>query len=424
MTSDPWDETTITQLVDRVQDPDRDRFFEQVRRTGHCHHPIRLRSTAVPSRTGRILMIRCRNRRESVCPSCSWEYQGDIWQLLFAGVAGGRKGLPETIATHPMVFATLTAPGFGAVHGRHPGGCRQPRRRRYCRHGRPNWCDADHDDGDAALGDPLCPECYRYQDAVRFNWHAPELWRRFTIQTRRSLARVSRDSGQPVRLSYAKVVEFQRRGVVHIHAIVRADACTDELTPPTAFPAELLVDAITDAAQAVQIDVQGHTLRFGPQLDVAIVATGGTGATPEAVAAYLAKYATKAADELGLSRRLRDLAQLEALQLRPHLRRMVETAWCLGDREPNMRKWAHALGYRGHFATKSRRYSTTLTALRQARAEHQRQRDDAADCAPPIEWRYDGAGYLTKGDAAFARAAAAHERERRHLRHLDKASRQ
>ena len=31
------------------------------------------------------------------------------------------------------------------------------------------------------------------------------------------------------------------------------------------------------------------------------------------------------------------------------------------------------LGYRGHFATKSRRYSTTLRALRAARADYRRR---------------------------------------------------
>jgi hypothetical protein len=34
--------------------------------------------------------------------------------------------------------------------------------------------------------------------------------------------------------------------------------------------------------------------------------------------------------------------------------------------------WAHMLGFRGHFSTKSRAYSTTLAALRAARAEYQR----------------------------------------------------
>ncbi|CAM5726845.1 Replication initiation protein OS=Streptomyces antimycoticus OX=68175 GN=SSPO_052450 PE=4 SV=1 [Streptomyces antimycoticus] len=33
-------------------------------------------------------------------------------------------------------------------------------------------------------------------------------------------------------------------------------------------------------------------------------------------------------------------------------------------------QWLHMLGFRGHFSTKSRRYSTTLGALRQARADY------------------------------------------------------
>nr|WP_315986780.1 replication initiator [Streptomyces sp. Isolate_219] len=37
-----------------------------------------------------------------------------------------------------------------------------------------------------------------------------------------------------------------------------------------------------------------------------------------------------------------------------------------------LRAWAHMLGFRGHFSTKTRRYSTTLGALRQARAEWRR----------------------------------------------------
>src|SRR5207248_5373809 len=62
----------------------------------------RLRSTAFPYTT--------------LFRSCSYEYAGDMWQLLYAGAAGGRKGVPESIRSHPLVFATLTAPGFGPVH--------------------------------------------------------------------------------------------------------------------------------------------------------------------------------------------------------------------------------------------------------------------------------------------------------------------
>jgi hypothetical protein len=37
----------------------------------------------------------------------------------------------------------------------------------------------------------------------------------------------------------------------------------------------------------------------------------------------------------------------------------------------NLGRWVHMLGFRGHFVTKSRRYSTTLGELRAARAVSQ-----------------------------------------------------
>jgi replication initiator protein RepSA len=49
-------------------------------------------------------MVRCGNRREACCPSCAQEYLGDMWQLVYAGLAGGRKGVAE----HPQVLASLT----------------------------------------------------------------------------------------------------------------------------------------------------------------------------------------------------------------------------------------------------------------------------------------------------------------------------
>jgi hypothetical protein len=87
-----------------------------------------------------ITYVRCGNRRAAVCPSCSAEYKGDAWHLLRCGLAGG-KGIPESVATHPCTFATLTAPSFGPVHGlRQKGPCRARRDRPVCRHGRPAWC--------------------------------------------------------------------------------------------------------------------------------------------------------------------------------------------------------------------------------------------------------------------------------------------
>jgi replication initiator protein RepSA len=82
------------------------------------------------------------------------------------------------------------------------------------------------------------------------------------------------------------------------------------------------------------------------------------------------------------------------------------------------------LGYRGHFLTKSRRYSVTFTQLRQARITHRRQQRHPGGEKDPwgrdldertvllaASWRYAGTGYTTSGERELALAAAAHARE-------------
>src|SRR5699024_4063477 len=90
-------------------------------------------------------------------------------------------------------------------------------------------------------------------------------------------------------------------------------------------------------------------------------------------------------------------------------------------------KWADALGFREHFASRSRRFSTTLGTLRDARRKYHRDRDrlephtdhastdDLLDAAELIvvlnEFRFVGQGWLTPGDAELARSAADAARE-------------
>ena len=75
----------------------------------------------------------------------------------------------------------------------------------------------------------------------------------------------------------------------------------------------------------------------------------------------------------------------------------------------------------GHFASKSRRYSTTLGAIRRERRTY-RQRQAAEQVRELLDedttliishWEFAGVGYLTGGDAALALSAAARARERR-----------
>jgi hypothetical protein len=122
------------------------------------------------------------------------------------------------------------------------------------------------------------------------------------------------------------------------------------------------------------------------------------------------------------------------LDLPAHVAELVRACWELGARPPltqlRLRKWAHMLGFGGHFSTKSRRYSTTLGALRRARvADAIRRRrgrqpslgcpggrpEDAQAVIVVASWRYLGSGYQSTGEAWLASSAAARAREERRV---------
>ncbi|MEU4681541.1 replication initiator [Streptomyces xinghaiensis] len=380
----------------------------QLQGLGGCTRPIRLdghrTEHELNPRTGEIghvlhhldsarlpaghLLVRCNNRRATRCAACAEVYRRDTFHLVTAGLRGG-KGNPETVTTHPRVFATFTAPGFGPVHNR-------PTDRRGTV--RPCRCGVLHDQDDEALGTPLAPDTYDYEAAVLWNAHAGALWRRFSIYLRREIAKraglTQRAFRHAARVSFAKVAEYQKRGAVHFHAVIRLDGPDGGHTAPPAWATtELLTDAIRSAAARATVagpvlDGRAHTFAFGHQLDIRPIRSSAFNGTAElterAVAAYIAKYATKGAEAATgtLDRPLRFLAELAQTRITDHARRMIRTAWELGARKDlehlRLRAWAHMLGFRGHFSTKTRRYSTTLGALRDARADWRRAQALAA----------------------------------------------
>jgi hypothetical protein len=424
---------------------------------------------------GGVLLTPCGNRRESVCLACSQVYKRDARQLVRAGLVGG-KGVPESITGHPCVFATFTAPSFGPVHARRMRGktvlpCR-PRRdakARRCPHGRDISCSVRHGEHDPRLGRALCGDCYDYTAAVLFNAHAGQLWRRFTTYLPRRLARCAGVTQKQlralVRVRYVKVAEYQARGVVHFHAVIRLDAGPqagqDYQPPPSSFTADRLCEAIKQAAAAVSVTVDttanpawpALTLRFGGQVDTKPIRHDpdlpGTGRklSVQAVGNYIAKYATKALDVPGLpARPLRTARELADLRCHRHYKQMITTCWELGGGhyiparvrgtawEPwggtlvparsRLCKWAHALGHGGHFLTKSRRYSTTFGRLRRDRQDHRRaQRHPQGERDPwgrPLDdavvlvlhtWTYAATGYTTTLGAQLALGSAARARD-------------
>ncbi|MEU4927837.1 replication initiator [Streptomyces yokosukanensis] len=397
-------------------------ILRQLSGLGGCTHPIRLdghhTEYDVDTTTGEIgrvlqhldsstlpagqLLVRCNNRRTTRCPACAEVYRRDTFQLITAGLRGG-KGTPEHVATHPRVFATFTAPGFGPVHNRRSDG-------------RPCRCGTHHDQDDV-LGTPLDPDTYDYEAAVLWNAHAGALWRRFSTYLRREVAKRAglsqRRLREHARVSFAKVAEYQKRGAVHFHAVIRLDGPGGgDAVPPAWATAELLTDAIRAAATKLRVDgpvIDGRalTFAFGRQLDVRTIRSAdfndGQELTERAVAAYIAKYATKGAETAtgALDRPLKFAAELAQLDISDHARRLVRTAWTLGARKNlehlRLRAWAHMLGFRGHFSTKSRRYSTTLGALRDARAEWRRAQAAAAQPEQQIDTTFVLAHWVSAG---------------------------
>ncbi len=293
-----------------------------------------------------------------------------------------------------------------------------------------------------------------------------------------------------MRVSFVKVVELQARAIPHIHALIRLDppgdwpttASGDRISHGPAAPrgggeprhitdqqlgwsspitAAELAALIQHAAGRVSIDApaddddypnQGgmRTVRFGTQIDTQAlipetdttatdsVATGAATAgssrlSPRWVAAYLAKYVTKSLHDFGISARRLSAEAIGELAVSDHVRAILDTIAGLAEHGSaavaGIGRWLHTLGYRGHIITKSRHYSTTMSALRTARATWTRQQltkdaaqrnetpPDGAVTGPdqrpyaPLDpdavcWEFDHAGHTNAGDRVLVVSAA------------------
>ncbi len=414
------DATDEVELIRAASRPGFARWRAMVAATGGCADPIHLvgKSAMIDAATGEVLhhydtedepnrrlLVACRNRRASRCAPCADLYRADTYHLIRAGLAGG-KTVPDTVAGHPRIFATLTAPSFGAVHHRvvNPDGSVQRCQPRF-------GCKQRHLADDLCLGQAVNPDEYDYTGAVIWNSLAGVLWHRTTTLVVRHLARylgvTEMQFRRSCRVSYGKVAEFQARGLVHFHLIVRLDGPDG---PDQPSPEGLSVDVLTKALRAAvrqaivtspdTAATEGsREVRWGEQLDIQPIVAGSTDEselTDQKVAGYVAKYATKAAENTGtLDRpvvcwrckgtgydpegtglckgchgRATRYDDVDHLVSNRHAQAMISACWNLGGHpeveELRLRPWAHMLGFRGHYSTRSRCYSTTLTALRQA----------------------------------------------------------
>ncbi|HEU5129311.1 MAG TPA: replication initiator [Glycomyces sp.] len=444
-------------VVHRANTTGWEPWLGHVAGAGGCVNPVRLHGDlhTVDGSTGEILSARstasmpdgviykaCGTRRASLCPTCAKTYQHDAFHLVRSGMTGG-KGVPETITAHPALFLTLTAPAFGPVHTRtltasgRVRPCRARRDAETCPHGVRLACHTRHGEDSTAIGQPLCLDCYDHNAQVVWNVASGELWRRTRINIDRGLSRAAKARGiapASVRLRYVKVAEFQRRGAIHFHILIRLDGRLPGdnavIPPPAGLDAETIAALVTDTVTTTRFRTDEHAacpegwlIRWGAQVDVRQIELGDGELSENHAAGYLAKYATKATEETGhLSGRLTEATvQAYADPEGDHIDRLIAACWALGAEGGDwirLRRWAHMLGFGGHFMTKARAWSTTFGALRDARAQWIRCQHEIdtepSDTTVLVNYlRYDGTGWHTEADALMASSAAARAREQR-----------
>lgn len=220
---------------------------------GDCSRPIHLRRQIVNTKTGEVshceMWRRCQSRIETKCPSCSKLYRGDAFAVIRAGL------MDATNKPRPVTMITLTAPGadvFGQVHSRHirKDGVVKP-----CA------CRIRHSEGAEVLGTPINIATYNHQAAADFNAHASRL---FAV-TKQKLERILKR-----KLKVVRVVEFQSRGLVHVHALVIG--CMTQRSLELAIRGGTNLRTKRKIAPAIS-----GGWNWGPQCKADVIAGGDTG---------------------------------------------------------------------------------------------------------------------------------------------------
>ena len=172
-----------------------------------CSRPIKLRRTAVDTRTGELtesdITKDCGTRLAGLCPHCAEVYRRDAFRVIRSGLFDNGKQVPFT-------FLTLTAPGaetFGRIHQRV-----EVERKNKAPYIQRCGCGAYHDEDYKYLGTPIDIDAYDYARVADFNASASRL----LAVTMQKLGRVL---GR--KLQYIRVAEFQARGLIHFHIIVK-----------------------------------------------------------------------------------------------------------------------------------------------------------------------------------------------------------
>lgn len=300
-------------------------------------------------------LVNCGSRSFLSCPKCARVYRRDWQTILTDGVKARTPG------REVFLLLTLTAPSFGKIH-------RVPKR------GRKSTkcsCGGVHSDQDRNLrGVPVNLGTYDYTGQIAFNRDMGHLWRYTQIALRRTL---------PDRFELAAVREWQARGVLLMHCLIRVEG----LTMRRASLVSLIERTCAEVSAPSPIDA-GTTLWWGQQSDVQAI--GLETGRARRVIAYLGKVLGYVAKDIGV-----EAVESQSPESREHVESLNAAARedmacsprCSG-RDCGHRRH-RSFGAGSHAVSRSRGWSTmrrkTLKSQRQAWVrEHGLDAIAASDC--------------------------------------------
>lgn len=260
------------------------------------------RECARPHRRGGKLS-RCWSRDFATCRSCAALDALYTKKLLSSGIVGYGSD-------YNFFLVTLTAPSFGRVHSVPHSATDKLRQ---C------GCGKYHEFGSPVAGVALDLDRYRYKSAVEWNHNSTELFHRSWERFVRSMAGSD----------YSAIREFQNRGLIHLHIIVRV---------PKGF--EVL--EVFPKLEALRTHKVGG-FAWGKAMDVQLLQTDAG----ENAVRYLSKVVGYTTKTLGKSRVLLSDEQREFFG------RLDAASVRLGYSARDVR----GFGYGGHVLTRSKGWS-------------------------------------------------------------------
>lgn len=303
----------------------------------HCRVPRR-----VTRNDGKSTYVRCDSKDPKICPSCARLRLVDQMRVIGSGcnVSGLDGVTAEEVGKYTYWFVTLTAPGFGPIH-------------RVSDVGDVCKCKSVHEPDSDLRGVPVNMRTYRYRQQVAWNFTSNKLFK----ETTRRLHRRLPDS------EWCFVREWQKRGALHFHGIVRVPAEYDH------------ADTFTELAGLKTVTREGIT--WGRQHDVRKIEAKGTDINVRYMSKVVAYTSKQQSGDLGI---LSEQRRKHYDRLDWHARRMTCNKKGCAASKHCTGKAHQRFGFAGHLVTRSENWS--LVGLTRNDLVEQRRRyaeDHASD---------------------------------------------